>query len=52
MAKKRRFFFGGGDLKERDRLEDLSFDGSDNIKMCLKEDQNAEWISFSHDRKK
>jgi len=37
---KRRIAFGGwvGKVKERDRLEDLSFDGSDNIKMCLKED--------------
>jgi len=35
------FFFGGGggrDLKERYRLEDLSFDRSDNIRMCLRED--------------
>ena len=31
-------FEGGGDLKERDGMEDLSFDGSDNIKMCFKED--------------
>jgi len=53
MAKERNAtrFLGGG-LKERYRLEDLSFDGSDNIKMCLKEYENAEWISFSQDRKK
>jgi len=40
MAKKRKAYkvWGVGDLKERDHLEDLSFDGSDNIKMYLKED--------------